>query len=394
MIGRDKLIGNIWKRLEKGSSLRFTAERRIGKTSVMQKMRAEPKEGFRLVYLDIEGTETPEYFVEKLLQGLRDNLTGPQKAKRMFKGLHKSLGGTEIAGMIKLPTAENDVWQPALEKILEEVCGNFPDQRIVLMLDELPYMLQKMDDLARKTGKPSPALHILDVLRELRHKHANLHMIYCGSVGLHHVVTQLRSPGLSSEPVNDMPLMEIHPLEPKDALLLADRLFEEEGIETTEERKPVLAALVKETDGFPFYMERVAERLAESGLTIGKEQVGEMVRCQLASGHDPWQMEHFRSRLSDYYPGEMKDVHKGAVSRRDFAVKILDALTLSEHPMSIEEIQSTVKTSFSIEDRGVIVEMLRLLELDHYLIADEEKRYTFRFTLVKRWWKIAQGLES
>ena len=42
VVGRDRLIEQIWKKLE-SKSLRFTAERRIGKTTVMKKMLAEPK---------------------------------------------------------------------------------------------------------------------------------------------------------------------------------------------------------------------------------------------------------------------------------------------------------------------------------------------------------------
>ncbi|GEM_PF-1684579 len=44
VVGRDRLIEQVWKKLE-SKSLRFTAERRIGKTTVMKKMLAEPKPG-------------------------------------------------------------------------------------------------------------------------------------------------------------------------------------------------------------------------------------------------------------------------------------------------------------------------------------------------------------
>ncbi len=42
VIGRDKRIERIWKKLRK-DSIRFTAERRVGKTTVMTKMAAEPR---------------------------------------------------------------------------------------------------------------------------------------------------------------------------------------------------------------------------------------------------------------------------------------------------------------------------------------------------------------
>ncbi len=51
------------------------------------------------------------------------------------------------------------------------------------------------------------------------------------------------------------------------------------------------------------------------------------------------------------------------------------------------------KATSSLTDRNHIVEMLRSLALDHYLVSDIEKRYSFRFPLIQGWWKIAQGLE-
>jgi hypothetical protein len=48
VIGRDQLITQTGKMLEK-SSVRFTAERRVGKTTVMTKMAAEPHSGFEVL---------------------------------------------------------------------------------------------------------------------------------------------------------------------------------------------------------------------------------------------------------------------------------------------------------------------------------------------------------
>lgn len=44
VVGRDRLIAQLWKTIERESVV-FTAERRIGKTTVMKKMEAEPVAG-------------------------------------------------------------------------------------------------------------------------------------------------------------------------------------------------------------------------------------------------------------------------------------------------------------------------------------------------------------
>jgi len=48
VIGRDQLIAQIWKMLGK-SSVRFTAVRRVGKTTVMAKRAAVPHSRFEVL---------------------------------------------------------------------------------------------------------------------------------------------------------------------------------------------------------------------------------------------------------------------------------------------------------------------------------------------------------
>ncbi len=60
-------------------------------------------------------------------------------------------------------------------------------------------------------------------------------MVFAGSVGLHHVVTDLKQGTLASEPVNDMPLVEIRALDVPDAIILAERLLKEEDVEVLKE---------------------------------------------------------------------------------------------------------------------------------------------------------------
>jgi len=58
VVGRDKLIARMWKTLERSSAV-FTAERRIGKTTILKKMEAEPAEGHVILYADLEKVDTP-----------------------------------------------------------------------------------------------------------------------------------------------------------------------------------------------------------------------------------------------------------------------------------------------------------------------------------------------
>jgi hypothetical protein len=100
----------------------------------------------------------------------------------------------------------------------------------LLLMDELPYMLQKIATIGADGQQKILALTLLDTLRSIRQQHSNMRMVFAGSVGLHHVVKDLKQGKLASEPVNDMPLVEIRSLSESDAVTLAERLLRDESV--------------------------------------------------------------------------------------------------------------------------------------------------------------------
>ncbi|XZE19886.1 hypothetical protein SH449x_005216 [Pirellulaceae bacterium SH449] len=392
VVGRDELIELIWRRLER-NSIRFTAERRVGKTTVMSKMAAEPKEGFEVLFLELEGIDSPDRFVELLINRVQPLLSKTDQAKGWWSEFRKAIGGADIAGVIKLPSVSKIGWQETLVKTLEGVCTYQADKRILLLMDELPYMLQKIATIGSDGTQKTLALTLLDTLRSIRQQYNNVRMVYAGSVGLHHVVTDLRQKTHASEPVNDMPLVEIRALSEPNAMVLAERLLNEEGVEILEDNRiTVLESIVRLTDGVPFYIEAVCFRLGEQVGPITINNIEETVLQQLTNDHDPWEMEHFRGRLAVYYKDTIVDVAGATIREESIVRAILDHLAFVNEPQSIEQVWAIVKSNFKITDREHIVELLRSLSLDHYLVCDTKKRYSFRFPLIQRWWTMAQGL--
>ena len=171
VVGRDRLIEQIWKKLE-SKSLRLTAERRIGKTTVMKKMLAEPRPGTAVLFLDLEKADSPRRFTEVLLQEVKPLLSTKQKAAGWFEQFLTDIGGTEIGGVIKIPEGDKIGWKGTLEKAFDRVCSQNADTQVVLLLDELPYMLQKIAAYEKQAGTTDhAALEMLDSLRALRDKH-------------------------------------------------------------------------------------------------------------------------------------------------------------------------------------------------------------------------------
>jgi len=60
----------------------------------------------------------------------------------------------------------------------------------------------------------------------------------------------------------------------------------------------------------------------------------------------------------------------------------------------VNNILTELKSMGILDDRDLLIELLKLIEQDHYLARNNEGRYEFQFPLLKRWWILARGLED
>jgi len=380
VMGRDRLIERLWATL-KHQSLVLVAERRMGKTCIIKKMEAQPPDGTMIRVRDVGGVSSPIEFVERVAEDVEKHLNGFQKTATKTKEFLASLSGAQILG-VKLPTIAAPHWKALLERILGDLAQH-SDRQVILCWDELPWMLQK---IARSEGE-TVVMDLLDTLRGLRQTHANLRMIYTGSIGLHHVVTALREEGYVNSPVNDMRTVEVPPLDDGHAEALAKALIQGEGL-TSSASDETAAIIARRVDAIPFYIHHVVAAMADRGQAATPEIAETIVAEALANAQD-WDLEHFRSRLSSYY-GERAEVVRA----------LLDQLAETE-PLNLDELHERLKINLSrlgasaqrmIEgDREALRTLLKLMQRDHYLCQDRDGGYRFRFGLIRRWWRLDQG---
>ena len=84
VIGRDELIARLWRILER-QGLVMSAERRIGKTSLMKKMvdQARDDKEKLSIYHDLEGVRTRLEFVEILMTDVEEHLGRVQRTAQL-----------------------------------------------------------------------------------------------------------------------------------------------------------------------------------------------------------------------------------------------------------------------------------------------------------------------
>jgi hypothetical protein len=377
VVGRDGLIETIWETLETQGVI-MTAERRIGKTSIIRKMCEEPREQWLPVLQDLEKHHSAFEFSHGVFDAVTGYLGTGHKAIQWVKDKWNKLGGTEVGGVLTIPTAGPSRWKDLLTSTIEKLAENQKDKKLVFFWDEMPYML---DSIQRNEGEPT-AMELLDTLRTLRHDHESFRMVITGSIGLHHVISKLKDAKYSNRPLNDLFTIEVKPLDPSDAQDLTEKLLDGEKIKVTDQAE-IAAAIAGEADCFPFYIHHVVRRLKTEPGPIGIDIVKQTVAELIADSNDPWELKHFRERLDTYYP-KLDDAK--------LALAILDSVAVEQAPIRKKELWERVKSRGTFNDEEQFQKVLSLLAKDHYLTTKPNGESCFKFSLIRRWWLFERDL--
>ncbi len=375
IIGRDELIKRLWEILSR-QSLVLTAERRMGKTSVVLKMKAEVTDDKLPIYRDLERVQTPMEFTQLVFDDVSGYLTRLNRTTRRVQQLISQLGGTEVKGLIKLPEIAAPHWKTLLTKTLEDLAEN-QDRTVVLFWDELPLMLYNI----KRRVDEAAATEILDTLRSVRQMNPQLRMVFTGSVGLHNVISSLRVAGYANDPTNDMYTVDVPPLMPEYARGLALELLHGERI-LTDNPQECAAKIAEAVDGIPYFIHHVVDELKQTGKKVSAETVDEAVRASIADQQDRWHLRYYRDRIDVYY----------APDERPFALHTLDILSGLDEPLTFGEIFNRLKTEMITEDREKALQVLALLQRDHYVQQTTDGKFSFRFGLIRQSWRIHRGL--
>ena len=372
--GRDQIIAILWEILE-FQSIMMNAERRIGKTQILRKMLLQPEPGWQPVYRNVEQVHSAQEFAELVYDDVQQFLGKVERAKGF---LRKIFEDTETDYV----NFKSRTWKKLLTSAIEDLMALPSQKRLVFFWDEFPWMVESI----RRNEGSKMAVEILNTIRSLRHEQAEFRVIFTGSIGLHHVLGKLSKDGYPTSAINDMFPVTVTPLAPLDAERLAADLLEGEKI-TCDNLAEAAATIAEEADYFPFYIHHIVAGLRIEQLSATENNIKDFVARQLVDASDPWQLAHYRTRLSTYYP-DNDDARNAAI--------ILDVLTHTDDSadsLSVDEILELASTRGStVLDRDDLLRLLRLMDADHYLSRDTDGGYRFRFPLIRRWWKLDRGL--
>lgn len=376
IVGRDALITDMWGILE-GRSIYMNDLRRIGKTQIMVKMHARPPENWVTVKSDLGGIHSAAEFATLAYRQSSDVLGKRQRTLRSMTDLLGKAAGMEIAGLVKLSDGSPAPWKEVLRRtfadIEEAMIAQGPGFRMVFFWDEVPYLL---DNIAKREGH-AVSMEVLDALRSLGQDFDRIRLLLTGSIGIHHILNELKQQGYNGSPLNRMELVQPGPIQPVDGIALSQALIEGQAITCAEPTS--CAAVIAEAVGHvPFYIHKLISRLPR-GASATSESITAVLDHEITSDNNDWDLDHYSERLRPYYGSQEK-----------LALLVLDAVAIAGE-LGFQEVRRQVASQMPVDDE-TLRHLLKLLCMDHYLIRTEANSYRFYLTLIRRWWCLSRSL--
>ncbi len=368
VVGREALIADSWRTL-RAQSVAMLAPRRLGKTSVLTRMAAEPPPDFVVVRRDLEGLESTAEFVQVLYEDV-ERLLGRWKARAQRASLYLDKLALD-ARFIKVEL-QGPQWKRLLDRLFEDLEDALAEreQLLVLMWDEVTLFI---GDLLRR-GQAGDAMALLDTLRAARQRHPHLRMLLTGSIGFDELLRQLRrAHDYRNRPLNDVARWFVPPLDTDGARALICGLLRHAD---KPEEPALIAAMLERCEGHPFVIQLVADRLVRLAEPRA-EHVELLLRELLRPPGDPLDLQHYLERLDAQF-----DADAARIARA-----LLDALARAELGLSL----AALGLQLPQIEREQVQAIVRQLEDDFYLRRDGE-RLRFMFELLRRFWREERGL--
>lgn len=371
---------DLWRYLE-GNHIVLSGPRRLGKTSLLQRLAEEAADkGLLARLIDVEGLDTSEGFIGEIERAFPDATVGgylkaasgrvSEWLVRLKKVDVKLPGG--FGGGLELQAMPDTPWRESAIR-LQQRLGTAP---VLILMDEFSVFLEKM--LARDPGETERLLGWLRAWRQ--QSDLTCRFLFSGSIGLNALLARHR---LSTR-FNDCHDFRLGPFKKGAALAM---LTSEAGRENWHVEEVDLEHLCARTGWLsPFYLnlllattiEAARDRLLETG---SSERI--LVRSDIDDAYD--RLLATRSRFIHWHQRLGRDLTE---PRLGFTLAILGAVAKAEDGLTRRQLQARLQRLERDPDKRAerLNDAMLLLEEDGYL-HDDGERIRFLSFLLRDYWK-------
>ena len=379
---REAELAALAERVKGGTHTLLTAQRRMGKTSLVRELLERVKADGEVegVFVDLEACRTAEDAIAEI--ALRARVTGGWRDwLRLLANRDIEL---KVAGQeVKLRAAiragiDAGNWQHKGDQILSRLADKPRSPKVVLAIDELPILLNRLlkgnDQRVTPEGKQA-ADEFLAWLRKNGQEHqGRIVLILSGSIGLEPILEQA---GLSAH-ANIFSPFDLKPWDEETAAACLTALADTYGIELPEDIRMAMCRRLR--CQIPHHVQRFFDVLHEDLRRAGRntaslEDVERVYDSDMLGVRGQMDMPHYESRLRTALGDEAYRV----------ALEMLTDAAVGDGGLSGADVAQHRQT-----DPGLIDTVLRVLEHDGYFERQGDG-YRFISGLLEDWWRVRYG---
>lgn len=372
---RDEVIDLIWKKIY-NSSILLVAPRKFGKTSIMFNFRDNPRNEFKVFYMDYEHITSPSEFIIELLKELSKESDIWQKTYQRIKKLFSSsLSRVEEVGLseikIRLREGEEKDWKDLggeLIKILTSM-----DFNIILILDEFPLMIKTFIENDENGAKTF--LRWFHSIRQTIDSKNKLRFIIGGSIGIERLLDEIGEiPSIS-----DLERIKVGEFPDDIARQFIKELFLSENIDINGDIIDKIMSTVGTS--IPYFIQIVITEVLKEARYEDKKITTELIDWvyeNIVLGVDcRTYFQHYRSRLKEYYePNKEKAI-----------IELLRIVAKNNRVTKLELYQRYLDEMNKTDDKDGFGYLMSELQNDFYLRFNPDGSiYSFDSKILRDWW--------
>lgn len=390
---RDAFIDQIWEKLTRQHVL-ISAPRRTGKTSVMNHLASKPRDGFLVVYQNVQDLSHPAQLFQTILENFYEQNQELTKQlahngfgilKRALEYVRKNVdsvsgGGFKIALRNSDPEWDKN-WKQHGESLLAAIRKS--QRPVLLIIDELPDLILEMRD--RDEALVRDFLAWFRVQRQHpTPAQDRVRWLIGGSVNLASTLDELGEVAA----INDIAIEQLPVLTNDQVIEFVDRMLD--GREVPFE-KDVPAMVAKRLGRpIPLFLQLATQDIFRSWRlnprTITAKDVNSIFDAMISSQAAQDKLQHYHSRIKLHYKepkqsaayailGQLSQSSLQGLSRRSLLREFTRHLDAQDWKAS------------EPDKRRQFNQLMRDLENDFYITEIDDENYDFASGLMKAWWR-------
>ena len=359
--------------LLKTSNLLLLAPRRVGKSSLVNRMREDgPARGYKPLYLSVPDAEDELDFIKRLVRAFREAEWASGGWASAFRDkLPADLEFVLKTGLVELKAKKFDWRRPAeeLESLLKS-----GDAETVLLIDELPLLI---GSIVRQDPTGSRAERFLLWLKRLREQYYP-RWFFAGSIGLDSVARRLKLSGT----IHDLQPIELGEFSPEKAR--AYLMGRGQYYQWLLDAETIEAILVAVEWPIPFHLNLIFEELRAVVIEGQGAPSAALVEIavQRLIAHGRTHFDHWDERLAKMLDGRVQQYCEITLS---LACTQASGVTVASIDLRLSQ------ELYDDRDRAEMLrQVLDLLISDGYLVRKEGVVH-FRSALLRRYWREVQS---